>query len=333
MFGLTIAALGIIGQSTRVIGWILTAMILAGIFHPLVDLLDRHVPRGVALAIVMIGSMATVAGMAYVVVDEVANQVNDLQQAVPEAARELEESQRFGEAAREADLADRAERFVDELPERLRGGDVNDALRSAATRGVAFLATTVLTIFALVHGPRLLHSGIGQLPERRQATAYRIGRSVYRRSWTYVVGSLAMAAMAGLLTFACAYALDLPGKAPLALWAALFDLIPLVGLLLGVLPVVLLAGTTSSWEATLVVAAVLVAWQVFEGLRLQRSIERRSVHLGPFVSFVVALVGLDLYGIGGVFVSLVLATLVAVVLDEVLGHGPRSSDPQPSGLT
>jgi predicted PurR-regulated permease PerM len=316
-----------------VIGWILAAVVLAGIFHPLVDLLDRHVPRALALALVLFGSIALVAGIAYVVVDEVSGQVRELQRAVPEAARDLEQSARFGEMAREAELADRAEQFVDELPERLRGGNTADALRSAATRGVAFLATTVLTIFSLIHGPRLLDAAVRQLPMRRQATARRVGRSVYRRSWAYVVGSVGMAAAAGALTFACAYFLDLPGKAPLALWAAMFDLVPLVGLLIGAFPVIMLAATTSSWEATAVAAMVLVGWQVFEAVRLQRSVERRSVHLGPFVTLAVALIGLELYGIGGVFVSLVAATVVAVALDELYGHGPRSSDPQPSGLS
>src|SRR5262245_37694185 len=146
MFGATIAVLGVIGASTRVIGWMLTAIVLAGIFHPIVSVLDRRLPRGVALAVVLLGSIAVVGGIAYAVVDEVVDQIHELQAAVPDAARELEQSSRFGEMAREARLSDKAQQFVDQLPERLRGGNVNEALRSAATRGVAFLATTVLTI-------------------------------------------------------------------------------------------------------------------------------------------------------------------------------------------
>jgi hypothetical protein len=90
------------------------------------------------------------------VVGDVVDEVDELETAVPRAARELERSERFGNTARDIDLADKAEDFVDELPERLRGGNVQDAIRSAATRGVAFLATFVLTIFFLIHGPRLL---------------------------------------------------------------------------------------------------------------------------------------------------------------------------------
>jgi predicted PurR-regulated permease PerM len=138
-----------------------------------------------------------------------------------------------------------------------------------------------------------------------------------------------MSAMAGTIAYVCAEALGLPGKAALALWVALFDLIPLIGLVLGAVPLVLLAITTTGWQESLAVTVVLVAWQLVEALRLQREVELRSLHLGPFVSLVVAFVGVQLYGIGGVFVGLLGAVVGAAVLDEAFGHGPRSASPRP----
>lgn len=328
MLGLTIAVLGVAGRSVRVIGWILAATVLAGLFYPLVQTLDRHVPRGLALAAVVIGAASIVGGISYEVVHDVTKQVHELQRAVPAAAKELEHSDRFGKTARELHLARHAKVFMEQLPERLRGGDVQSALRSAATRGVAFLATTVLTIFFLIYGPRLLSSGLEQLPERRRDDVRRIGGSAYRRAWLYVSGSLAKAVIAGLVVYGCATLLHLPGKAPLALWAALIDLVPLVGFVIGALPLLLLAGTTASSQGTATVVVVAVAWQFFEALVLQRRVERESLHLGPFVTVAVAMVGLELYGIGGVFVALVAATVAAAVLDETFGHGPRSATPE-----
>lgn len=333
LLGLALGGLALLAASLRVIGWIVTAAALAGLLHPVVERLRWHLPRALALAVVVLTSLGVAAGVGYAVIDEINVQLRELQDAVPEAARDIERSDRFGEAAREIDLSERAEAFVDELPSRLRGGDVQDALRSAATRGVAFLATGVLTIFFLIHGPRLLQAGIRQLPIKRQEGANRIGRSVYRRAWSYVAGSLSMAAMAGLVAYGCAYALDLPGKAPLALWMALLDPIPLVGVIVGSAPLLLLAGTTATWQATVVVGIVLAGWQAFEALRLQRQVESRSLHLGAFVTIVAAMVGLELYGIGGAIIGLVAVVLVAATLDEVFGHGPRSSSPSVASET
>lgn len=325
LLGLALVGLATLAASTRVIGWILAAATLAGLLHPVVERLGSHLPRALALGVVVLVSVGVAAGIGYAVVDELSSQLRELQVAVPKAAREVERSERFGDVAKEIDLAEKAEDFVDELPRRLRGGDVQDAIRSAATRGVAFLATGVLTIFFLIHGPRLLGAAVRQLPAARQGDARRVGLAVYRRTWSYLAGALSMATMAGLVAYGCAYALDLPGKAPLALWMALLGTIPLVGVVIGSAPLILLAGTTATAPATLAVTAALLGWQAFEALWLQRQIEARSLHLGPFVTVAVGMVGLELYGIGGALIGLVVVVLLAATLDEAIGHGPRSA--------
>lgn len=327
MLGVTIAGLAVIAASARVIGWILAAVVIAGLLYPTVQTLSAHIPRGLALFVVVFGSLALTIGIGYAVVDDVVNQMQELQTAVPRAARELERSDRFGDAAKEINLAKRAKAFVDELPERLRGGDVQDALRSAATRGVAFLATGVMSIFFLMYGERLLRGAVRQLPTRRQAEATRIGLSVYQRSWRYVSGSLTMAVTAGIIAYVCAMVLHLPGKAPLALWMVLLDPIPLLGVLLGALPLILLAGTTATWQGSVFIAVVLIGWQIFEAIKLQPKVEAHSLHLGPFITIAVAMIGLELYGIGGAIVGLVFAVVLATTLDEVVGHGPHSANP------
>jgi predicted PurR-regulated permease PerM len=72
---------------------------------------------------------------------------------------------------------------------------------------------------------------------------------------------------------------------------------------------------------------VLVGWQVFEAVMLQPRVEAHSLHLGPFITIAVAMVGLELYGIGGAIIGLVFAVVLAATLDEVVGHGPHSAKP------
>jgi predicted PurR-regulated permease PerM len=323
LLGLTIALLAMIAASARVIGWILVAATFAALLHPIVRALDRRLPHALALALVVVVVLATAGFIGYRVVDDVNTQLHELQRALPKAARSIEHSQRFGEVAREAHLARRVSEFVVQLPERLRGGDVQDALRAAATRGVAFLATTVLTIFFLIHGPRLLGAAAKQLPPARERRARQVAAAVYVRSWRYIAGSIGMAMIAGLLAYGCSYALDLPGAAPLSLWMALVDVIPVVGVVLGALPLVLLSCATSPWWQSSIVAFVLIGWQVVETTMLQARVERRSLHLGPFITIAVAMVGLELYGIGGALVSLVLAVALGALADEVVDAAPE----------
>ncbi|MGH9164722.1 MAG: hypothetical protein ACRDZW_04305, partial [Acidimicrobiales bacterium] len=148
LFGLMLLALRMLAASQRVLGWLLAAVALAGLLHPLVARLDRRLPRGLAVALVMVGTVGGTGLVAYSVFDGISDEAARLSRAAPQAAQRLERGEgRLAELARSAKLSERVGRFVDELPYRLRGGTPAQAFRSAATRGVAYLATGVLSLF------------------------------------------------------------------------------------------------------------------------------------------------------------------------------------------
>ncbi|MCB1015869.1 MAG: AI-2E family transporter [Acidimicrobiales bacterium] len=317
-----VVGLGLFGvlaflAAKRPLGWLLVAVLLAALLFPVVDRLARHVPRGLAIAIVALGGLALVAGITYRGIDEVRRQADRVERAAPAAARDLQRSERFGEFARQAQLEDKVETFVQELPDRLRGGDPVDALRAAASRGAAFLVTFVLMVFVLISGPRFLASGLAQIRDpHRRAGVERVLGAAFPRAWRYVALSLAKASVAGVFTWALCVVVDVPGAVLLGLWVAAWSLVPAVGVLVGSLAVVLLS-ITVSLEVAGAVLVVFLAYQVAEVFVVQRRIERRSIHVGPFVSLVVAALGLELYGIGGLFGGLVLVVFALCVLDEL----------------
>lgn len=324
MFGATLALLAVVAAAQRVIGWILVAATLAALLHPLVGLLERRMPRGAATALVMLGLVASLATAGYRLVGDVAEQTRRLQQAGPERARELERSERFGELARDLDLAERTARFLEVLPDRLRGGSTSEALRAAATRGVAFLATGVLTVFLLQHGPRLARSGRDQIHDPiRRARVERLALAVYHRAFGYARSSLAMAAAAGLWAYLVARAANVPGPAALGVWVGLWDLVPLAGATVGALPIVALAAATSGGHA-LVVAALFLAYQAVENLVVQSRVERSTVRVGPFVTLVAALVGLELRGVAGALIAALAATVAVTVAGELAAERERA---------
>ncbi|HUR32718.1 MAG TPA: AI-2E family transporter [Vicinamibacterales bacterium] len=311
-----VAVTGIIGASIRVIGWMLAAASIAALLEPLVDLLTRYVRRGLAVLLTMLIAFGAVGGIAFLTVNDVVHELHVLQESAPERAHQLEKSERFGSVARSFKLERRTRALVKDIPSRLRGGSNADALRAAGTRGVAYLATTVLTVFLIVNGRKLVIAAVEQIrDEKRRTTLRTVLREGGRRGVRYTTGSLGMAAVAGVLVAATARIVDVPGAAPLSLWAALWDVVPMLGAVIGGLPVAILAAASSP-AAGVAVLVVFLAYEVFEAMVLQRRLERRSVHVGPFLTLVVASVGLELYGIGGALFAL-FATSVAVGLFEV----------------
>ena len=216
MLGATLGLLAVVAAAQRVIGWILVAATLAGLLHPLVSVLARRMPRAAATAIVMLTLVGTLGTVGYGIVDDIQGETRRLQDAGPARARELERSERFGEFARDIRLAERTDEFLRRLPERLRGGTTAEALQAAATRGVAFLATGVLTVFFLQHGPRLARAAGRQIHDaRRRERLGALGAAVYRRAFGYAGASLAMSLAAGLAGYLVARMAEVPGPAAL----------------------------------------------------------------------------------------------------------------------
>ncbi len=328
IFGATLALLAVVAAAQRVIGWILVAASLAGLLHPLVSLVARRMPRALATGLVMLTLVGTVGAIAYGLVDDVGRETRRLQQAGPERASELERSERFGDLARDIRLAERTDRFLQELPARLRGGTTAEALQAAATRGVAFLATGVLTIFFLQHGPRIARGARDQVRDpARRARLETVAVAVYHRAFSYATSSLAMSLAAGLAAYLAARLAEVPGPAALGVWVGLWDLVPLAGAFVGALPIVVLAAATSG-ERAIVLIVAFVAYQVIENLLVQRSVERSTVRVGPFITIAAGLVGLELSGVAGALLA-VLAAIIALATVDQLAQPALKEPPEP----
>ncbi|HVE46113.1 MAG TPA: AI-2E family transporter [Acidimicrobiales bacterium] len=317
MFGLTLLLLRVAVASQRVLGWMLVAAAIAGLLHPLVARLASRLPRGLAVLLVVGGSVATFGGLGYRLVDSLVAETARLQEAAPAAAERIERDDQIGEVARDVRLAERTEQFLEELPERLRGGTPAEAIRAAATRGVAYLATVVLSIFFLLHGGALAAGAMRQMHEGpTRDRAQRVALAAFNRGFGYARGSLLMSAGAGLVAYVVARAAHVPGPVPLALWVALWDLVPIIGFAVGALPIVVLSGVGHTSRG-IAVAGVLLAYQVLEALVIQRRVERRSIRLGPFLTVAGGMAGLELYGIGGALVAVMVLALAVAGLDEL----------------
>jgi predicted PurR-regulated permease PerM len=323
----TLLALRILASAGRVIGWTAMASATAVVLSAAVRVLARRVPRGVAVALVAVLTLGAVALVAYGIVGDVVAQTRNLQRDAPRIAAELEESGRFAEAARQARLSERVREAVEAIPARLRGGSAADAARSAATRGLAFLAVGVLTVFFVIHGSRITTGALAQVrdPERRERLA-KVGREIERRAFGYARGTIAMAVLAGAFAYAVARAASLPGPAPLALWVGLWDVVPLAGAAVGALPLVLLAAVLDPARGVLVALAFL-AWQVAEFVLLQRPLERSTVRVGPFLTVAAGFAGIELYGIAGGLLAIVAAAVAVVVVEEVARPAGRVPPP------
>jgi predicted PurR-regulated permease PerM len=318
VFALTLIMLRMVAAAGRVLGWMLVAAAFAGLLHPLVSWLARVMPRAVAAILVMLAGVAVTAFVARGLVEDVVRETERLQQTAREATAEIEQSRRFGEFARQVELQQRMDDFIDHVPERLAGGGTPaDRFRAAATRGVAFLATAVLTLFLLLHGPRIASAALAQISDDdRRERIRRVAMDAYRRAFGYARGTLLSAFANGGLGYLLARDAGVRGAGALAVWVALWSVVPVAGSVIGALPIVVLGALEKPLYGVLLSLA-FIAIQVFEDLVWQPRLERRTLTLGPFLTVVSGLVGLELRGLPGALLAVLGMAVVMAVLDDL----------------
>src|SRR5690606_13828212 len=122
--------------------------------------------------------------------------------------------------------------------------------------------------------------------------------------------------------------LGVPLATAIAFVAAVFNLIPYLGPIIGVIPAVLLAFTVGPWTAVLTAAVFLVANQI-EGNVLSPLILSRSTNLHPITVMLAIMTGLGLLGLLGALLAVPTVALVKVVLEEYLLTRPAFRDVPP----
>jgi len=325
---LTLAILWLLARLWTLLLVLVVAALLATALDPVVSGLQRRGwPRPLAVAVIVVALLASVAALGFIV--------------VPPAIRE-------GEAlARDLpDYVERGRRFLDNNPALL------NRLRTAASQGSAdpgavagsvlrfgsglvgtvvnIFVGLVLTIYLLVDGQRVVRWLLRYLPPRQQTKVRRALPEIGRVVSGYVVGQAITSALFGLFALAVLSLLGVPQALLLALLAALMDAIPIAGILVATVPAVLLA-LTVSWPTAAIVLVAYVAYQQVENYLIVPRVYRGTLQISSLAVLIAVLVGGELLGILGVLLALPVAATLPVVeqiwRDEpATGGSPSAQD-------
>jgi len=141
----------------------------------------------------------------------------------------------------------------------------------------------------------------GRVKELLKEVAFVIGR--------YIRGNLLISVICGVVVFTMLSILHVPYALPLAMFAAVIDLLPLVGQTIGAIPAVIIAFGVSPLTGILVVILHLVYQQV-ENSFISPLIYNKALNLYPSIIFLSVLIGSSLFGILGAFLSLPIAASI-----------------------
>jgi putative heme transporter len=292
----------------RTIGWAVACSVVALLLDPVIQFLDRTLPRWLAVVGSLLAVVVLAVAVGYLVVRQLSSSVAVLRDSAPEAARRLES--RF-KLARDMEVGSRVSLFVE---------DVNARINKAALKRVGtaptYMVNGILTLFLLAYGRRYVKGGLAQIRDlgQREKMA-RVVRRGLVRGRNYLLIAVAQAIVITALADLVFRLLDFPADFVLALLVGVVGTIPYFGYIVGGLPALLVAfGFRGSWPA-LGLFIGLAALQAFEGLWFRPRIDRKTVPVGAFFPLAIGLVGFEAYGGGGALYGYALVAIGISVFD------------------
>ncbi|MEV3988132.1 AI-2E family transporter [Streptomyces sp. NPDC049837] len=290
------------------LGLVITAML-----RPVADVVARGLPRGLAVAVTLIGGIALVLGALVLVGEAVAGETTTLVREFRDGVDRIEEWLEEPPFRLNPDVLSDLHSRVAQFLSSHRSTLLSKAL-SGASEAVHVLTAVALGLFASVF---FMHSGdrqwawfCAQLPEGSRSRWALAGPAAWRTFTGYTRGIVLVAATNAILVGLALYFLGVPLAVPLALLEFFAAFVPLIGspVALAVAAVVALAAK-GPLTAGIVIALIVIIGQI-EGHLLHPLVMSWAVRLHPLVVAVSVVGGAIAAGVVGAVVSVPLVSVV-----------------------
>lgn len=176
----------------------------------------------------------------------------------------------------------------------------------------AFVAP-ILAFFVLKDLDRIRSRFWSVIPLEWRPAVFKLGLDVDRTLNGFIRGQLLVALAVGILSAMWTAFLGIPFAILIGALAAITDVLPYLGPVVGAIPAIILAFTISPWKVAYVVAGFIVIHQL-EGTVIAPKVVGESVGLHPLIVIFALLVGGEVDGITGLLLAVPLTAVVKVVI-------------------
>ena len=301
------------------------SLFLAVALNPAVVLIQRWLPRGLAVASVFIGLLVLIGLFVVALAVPIINQTDNLQEAAPGYVDKLKKDPTLNDLNKRYHLVSKASAAAGKLPEKVFGA------ADKVVTGVAETITAIfLTLFLMLELPTLSAGVLSLLPEKRAERVSRLAVDVNRQVGGYVIGNLAISVIAGLVTGISLWILGVPYAAALGILMGVFDLVPLIGATVGAIAAIGVAFAAQGPTAGIIMLVINIVYQQVENHVLQPIVYRKTVQLSAFLVLVAVLVGGALLGVLGALVAIPVAGSIQVIARDLLADRRRTTPVPPA---
>ncbi|MFB7620706.1 AI-2E family transporter [Kitasatospora sp. NPDC056181] len=310
------------------------ALVITSVLRPAVDLLDRLVPRSLAVLLAFLGSIALVGGiLAFVgttVADEWTGLGSELHGGLGRLDRWLTRAPFHLHAGTVTDFRAKLGEFVAAHRSTLISTAISGAGRAVEVVTAVALAV-FCSVFFLHSGDRMWSWAEHQLPAGARPVWDRAGRAAWQTFAGYTRGVLIVASTNAVLVGIALALLGVPLVLPLVVLEFVAALVPLIGSPIALAIAALVALAARGPVVALLVLGLIVVIGQIEGHLLHPLVLGWSVRLHPVVVALSVTGGAVLGGVLGAVVAVPVVSVAWAVTGELRDHGtgarPRSRPP------
>ena len=309
----------LLGRLRDVILWVLIAAFIALVLNPAVAFLQRRrLRRGMAVGIVFASAVLVFAGLLGLFGYPLVNSLTHVAGRLPSMVDQVQRGHGWlAQTLRRMGLLNWVQKNAPRLKESAHnlgkpalsvGANLSKAVVSTI---VALTTIAFLSLFMLLEAPAIRRGLLGSLNRELREAVTDVAETVSHSVTNYVLGTVAMGLLFGLVVFVTLVILGVPFALLIGLWVALVAMIPLVGGLIAGVPAVLLA-VLHSPTAGVVTLIVFVGFQLVENHFVYPVVMSRTVRMNPLWVLLAVLVGANLGGVFGSTLGALTGALVAI---------------------
>jgi predicted PurR-regulated permease PerM len=243
---------------------------------------------------------------------------------------------RIPEEARQA-----AASGLDDLVKQLQTGAADIAgqalhfVASLAAFITASILVPLLAFYILLDLDRLRDTLVRMFPQRHRDRTLLVLADIDSVVGGFVRGQLIVGAIVGILVTFLLIAFQIKYALLIGVFVGIVDMVPYVGAIAGAVPAVLLAVFEHGPIWALGLALGFALMYELEGHIIAPAIVGQRVGLSPLMVIVAVLIGAELGGIGGMFVSVPVAGIIRVLWKRFMRPQvviPAHQEPQPQSI-
>ncbi len=316
---------------------LLVAVLVSALLVPLVAFLVRHKwPKGLAVAVAMVGTLAIVAGLVTLATTQIATGSAGLSKRLAASYEQLKD---FLLASPLQLTESEINNYLEQAWIAIQNDSqvfISGALSVGSSLGhllAGLLLTLFSLLFILIDGTGIWAWIVRIFPQRARAAIDGAGRAGWATLGNFARVQILVASIDAIGIGAGAALLGVPMAIPIAILVFLGSFIPIVGAVATGAVAVVIALLFNDWGIALAMLGVVLLVQQIEGHVLQPLIMGSAVKVHPLAVVLVVAAGALLAGIPGALFAVPIAAVLNVMTNYLSSGAWRVVPPPASPVT